>query len=250
MLLTTKGIVIKEQTIGEHDKLVTILTEDNGVIRAFVTKAKNIKNKFLSVTELFAFSRLQIYSGREKYIINNGEVIDLFFDIRNDLEKLALAQFFCEVVFVINPDNIQSSSILRLLLNCLSFLSKGSKGPELIKAIFELRILTISGFMPDLIMCKKCNSYNSEIMHFSIDSSNILCNNCFTSEPDCSYAPLSAGVFSAMRHIIYSDFNKLFSFDLSDTAIKNLSKISEDYFKSKIDYKFKTLDFYHSLINL
>ena len=56
MKFTTKGLVIREQTIGESDRLVTLLTADYGLVRAFVRGAKQMKNRLASSTSLFAYS--------------------------------------------------------------------------------------------------------------------------------------------------------------------------------------------------
>ena len=66
MKFRTEGLIIKEQNIGEQDKLVFALTKSNGVIRAFVKGAKNIKNGKCAAASLLSYSRLTIYKGRGK----------------------------------------------------------------------------------------------------------------------------------------------------------------------------------------
>ena len=60
MKFRTMGLIIKEQNIGEQDKLVYVLTQTNGVIKAFVRGAKNIKNQKCAATSLLSYSRLTI----------------------------------------------------------------------------------------------------------------------------------------------------------------------------------------------
>ena len=74
MKFRTEGLIIKEQNIGEQDKLVFALTKSNGVIRAFVKGAKNIKNGKCAAASLLSYSRLTIYKGRESYIIGDKNV--------------------------------------------------------------------------------------------------------------------------------------------------------------------------------
>ena len=68
MKTTTKGIVIREQTVGESDRLVTLLTADFGIVKAFVRRANNIKNKNVSSTSLFAYADFSLYKGKDAYL--------------------------------------------------------------------------------------------------------------------------------------------------------------------------------------
>ena len=71
MQTKTKGLIIREQTVGESDKLVTVITEDFGLIKAFVRRAKTIKSQNLSATSLFAYSEFSLYRSKEAYVIDN-----------------------------------------------------------------------------------------------------------------------------------------------------------------------------------
>jgi len=92
MKFRTEGLIIKEQNIGEQDKLVFALTKSNGVIRAFVKGAKNIKNGKCAAASLLSYSRLTIYKGRESYIIGEAQPIRIFSKLRSDVTKMCLAQ--------------------------------------------------------------------------------------------------------------------------------------------------------------
>lgn len=246
MQLKTQGLIIKEQTIGESDRLVTVLTRDEGVIRAFARKAKNLKDSKNAATQLLCYSRLNIYKGREKYIINEAFPIEVFFDLRKNISSLALAQYFCELSSELAPEGVDSSEFLRIILNALHFLCSGKRPEPLLKAIVEMRMLTFSGYMPDLIGCSNCGRYEAEPMYFLINKGKIYCENCFV-RTDQAYTRLGAGSLKAMRHIVFSDFAKLFSFSLADGAQRELAVACEAYMLSVLQHKLGTLDFYHSM---
>ena len=65
MQVKTQGLIIREQTVGESDRLVTVLTRDAGVVRAFARRAKNLKDSKSAATQLLCYSRLSIFKGRE-----------------------------------------------------------------------------------------------------------------------------------------------------------------------------------------
>lgn len=249
MLLTTDGLIIKEQKLQEDTKLLTILTRDNGVIRAFVQGARKIKGKNCSSTQLLCYSRFVLYCGREKYIVNEAETVELFFGIRSDITKLMLAEYFCELCLCFIPAAVESPDYLRLMLNGLHMLEKDKRPSRLIKAIVELRLLTLAGFMPDVVMCRECGQYEPDVTAFLIKGGTMLCRDCYErTQPQGEivvFAP--AGVLKAVRHIVLSPFEQIFSFMLPQDAIEILCDYSEKYLLACANHSFKTLEFYNTI---
>ena len=81
MLIQTKALVIKENNVGEQDRLVTLLTEKAGVIRAFARGARSVKSKSLSATRLFCYSSMTVWASADKYVIREAEPIEVFFEL-------------------------------------------------------------------------------------------------------------------------------------------------------------------------
>ena len=79
MRLNTDGMVIREQNIGEADRRVILLTRDYGIVHAFARGARRIKSNALTATQLLSYSRFSIFQGRDSYIIDEAEPIEVFF---------------------------------------------------------------------------------------------------------------------------------------------------------------------------
>lgn len=244
MRTNTDGLILKEQNIGEKDKLVTVLTRHNGLVRAFVRGAKSFKNRKNSATGMFCYSTISLYKSRDSYIIDEAEPIETFFGLREDLEKITLAQYFSELIISLVQEEEPAEEYLRLVLNSLHFLSKGTMPVEQVKAITELRLMCIAGFMPNLIACERCGEYETNTMYFDVDDGLLYCENCISS---MALFQLDIGLVKALRHIAFSDFEKIYSFKLEDYALPDLSYITEKYLLSKLQRNFKTLDFYNSI---
>lgn len=244
MRTNTDGLILKEQNIGEKDKLVTVLTRHNGLVRAFVRGAKSFKNRKNSATGMFCYSKLSLYKTKDAYIIEEAEPVETFFGLRDDLEKIALAQYFSELVMMLVQEDEPAEEYLRLILNSLHFLAKGKTPYEQIKAITELRIMCIAGFMPNIIACDRCGEYETDTMYFDIDDGRLYCENCM---PSGVLLALDIGLVRAMRHIAFSDFEKIYSFRTETDALPDLSYITEKYLLSKLQKNFKTLDFYKEI---
>lgn len=246
MQVKTQGLIIKEQTIGESDRLVTVLTRDEGVVRAFARKAKTMKDSKRSGTQLLCYSRLNLYVGRDKYIINDAMPIEVFFGLRGDITKLSLAQYFCELSAALIPEGVDGGAYLRVVLNALHFLSKGTRPEKLLKALVEMRMLSHAGFMPDFVGCTQCGVYEAPQFFFLPQAGCLCCSNCFH-EGSQSAFQLGPAAVRGMRHMLYADMERLFSFQLSGNALREASEASEAYMYSVVQKKLQTLDFYHAV---
>lgn len=246
MKLTVDGLVISERNTGESNRLVTILTRDRGVIRAFANGARKIKSRSAAATELLCYSSFTIFKNRDTYSIDEASPIQVFFELRSDIVKLSLAQYFCELARELVPEGIESESYLRTVLNSLHFLANDKRDLNIIKAVTELRLVAAAGYTPDLIACAGCGEFETGQMWFDTAEGTIFCDKC-RNEASQSLRLLSPSVLAAMRHIIYSEFNKLYNFSLPAESAAQLASVSEEYLKNQVERGFNTLDFYHSL---
>lgn len=242
MKISTEGLILTEQTIGENDKLITVLTRSNGIIRCFVKGAKLLKGRRCTATQSLSYSRLSIFVGRDKYIIDDAEPIELFFDLRTDMEKLALAQYFCELAMYIIPDNASSDAYLSLILNSLFILANNKKPDLMVKAVYEMRILSIAGYMPNLVCCDKCKCYEADVMYFIFSEGKILCKDCFDGHTNA--IALSKGSITSLRYSIYSEPKKIFSFSVPDISLMAFADCAEKFLLATVEHRFKSLEFY------
>ncbi len=243
MLISTDALVIREMNIGEKDRLITLMTRDMGVIRAFAVGAKSIKSKKGAATGLLAYSNFSIQKKGDTYKITEAVPIKIFFGASSDIESLSLSQYFCELCAVLGAHETNSEEFLRLILNSLEFLTANKMKPSLIKAITELRIAVISGYMPNLVACDGCGKFEDDIMYFRISDGTLLCKNCKKGEYCVS---VDRTILEAMRHIVYSQFKNLYSFKIPDKSADILSRLTEKYITMQTEHNFATLDFYNS----
>ncbi|MCR5208252.1 MAG: DNA repair protein RecO [Eubacterium sp.] len=244
MQTTVKGLIIREQTIGESDRLVTLLTDEFGLIKAFVRRAKTIKSQNLSATSLFVYGEFKLYKGKDAYVIDNASPIEVFFDLRNDIERLSLAQYFAQLTYYLGQEEQPSHEMLRLILNAIHLLCRGDKDVRIIKAALEMRMLCLGGYMPNILACYRCGEFESDVMFFDVQEGCIYCKDCFRN--NALTAPL--GVITAIRYIcLVEDISKVFSFKLSGENVEILSDICEKYLLSRVEGRLTTLEFYKGL---
>lgn len=208
-----------------------------------------MKNGRLSATRLFSYSRFTVFEGRDTYVIDDAVPLEVFFSLRNDIGRLSLAQYFCELAAALAPQDGEAGDFLRLMLNALYLLGKGSRPNEIVKAAVEMRMLSLAGYQPDLVGCAECGRYEADVMHFLPRSGLIFCGECYRPTGNEPEVPLTPGVLTGLRHTIYADFEKLFSFSMSQDGRKRLADASETYVKETLGRSFQTLEFYHNLEN-
>ena len=248
MTIRTDGIVIREQNTGEQDRLITVLTREKGVIRAFVNGGRNPKNKNVSSTGLLCYSDFSVEkTKKDVYFIKEATSKKDFFSLRQDIVDLSLAQYLSELAGELAPREEEAGEFLPLVLNSLHLHSEKAKEPLLIKAVCELRMLSLAGYMPRLVGCKKCGAFESESMYFDTQTGEMFCEKCQTA---ARLRQMNAGVVRAMRHICLSEPSKIFSFTLPAEALFTLSQISEGYLLNMTNRNFKTLSFYKTMTEI
>lgn len=247
MLITTKGIIIRERPVKENDKYVEILTEDMGIIEALVRGGRKITSKNCAATQLLTFSKLCLNKTNSGYVLNSSETLNTFYNIRLDVKKLALAAYLSDILRFTTPPEEPAGEVLRLFLNTLHFLNVGSRDTEQMKIVFEMRIMCEIGLMPNLIACHSCYMPTDEVMYFNLYDGRLCCKNCLNEYESYRSMPVDETMLHTMRYICLSEFEKIFYFKISEECQKNLSFITERYIKIQFNKAFPTLDYYKTI---
>ncbi len=242
-LIKTKGIVIAVANSADNDKVLTVLTSDIGKISVFCKGAKKNKSTFLNVSEYLAFSDMILYkSANDNYSLNSGEVIELFYSLRTDIEKLNYATVMTKIIYDVVQENQYSEEILSLLLNSLYVLAETEKNLDLILSIFEIRLLALLGFAPRVNYCVTCKEPMLESMeefYFSIKDDGVKCKAC--AKVDKGAIRLSKTSFSALIYILNAESKKLFSFEIPQEAIEELRILAQLYTTEKLEKEYRVV---------
>ncbi len=231
-IVKTKGIVLAETNFSEADKMLTILTPDLGKISCVAKGARRMGNKLMATSQVFAFCDLVLYRGNGlTYYINSAELIEAFYPLRVDYDKLDCAMSCVTFMKKNIQENQTSVPILKLLLNTIYLLAEGSKNYELVKNIYELKGVCLLGYSPRISNCVECGS--KDIIGFSMKKNGMVCNNCGII--DKSLIRMLPGTIAAIRYIVQSDLKKLFSFNVTDEIIKEMQLFNKIYIKEKLE---------------
>ncbi len=247
MLIATDGIVLKEVKIKESDRILTILTRDKGLVTASAKSSLRMKNKLASATGLLSWSDFVLFQGRTMYSVNEAESKNVFFDLRNDIETLSTALYLAELTSVFTTDANSSEELLELLLFAFDKLCKAKQPAAFIKTVYELKLLSVVGYMPNLLACADCLKFEDKVFYYDIPNGELFCSECAGKrgfQPNVTLATIAA-----MRHIVFSETNKMYSFTLGKENFENLSNIVNAYTQYHLDKPLKTHQFLTQLQN-
>jgi DNA repair protein RecO (recombination protein O) len=245
MYLTTKGLVLRQTQYQDADLILTVLTCDQGLLTLRAHGVRGKSSRLKAPCQLLAYSEFTIFQDRGFSAVREAETIEMFPELRNDLELLSLGSYFAQAAEVLSQEDLPNPGILSLTLNALYALCKLKKPQALVKAAFELRLACLAGYEPDLTGCAVCGK--EEPNRFSVTGGVLLCSGCPDEEKNGLRLPIGRDSLAAMRYIVACPKEKLFSFAILGQAEKELADAAETYFVTQLERGFYTLDFYKSL---
>ena len=194
-LYLVDAVVLRRHDLGEADRLLTLFTRESGKLRAVAKGARKPSSRKAGHIELFTHSRLLLAKGRNLDIITQAETIEPFLRMRSDLMRTSYAYYLAELVDRFSEDGDESPLVFRLFLESLRGLSNHGD-PELLTRAFELGILALSGYRPELDRCLQCGD---PVSHgtFSSAQGGVLC----PTHGRGKGRRLSAGALDHLRHL-------------------------------------------------
>lgn len=245
--IVTKGAVLRETETKEADKILTLLTPDQGKIPVIARGVRRKSCRYAAAAQPLAYSEWTLYRKGDWYYANEGATIELFDGLRTDLTRLSLGFYFAEFTEAVTADGEGAPEMLSHLLNGLYALDKLRKPEALAKAAFELRLLCLAGYEPLADGCAYCGNPDPEQPMLDVVQGVVRCRACGRGEAGLSL-PLCADSLAALRHILYGDPKRLYSFTLGDAALGRLGAAAEAFAAAQLERGFRSLDYYKSLL--
>ncbi|MDO5519261.1 MAG: DNA repair protein RecO [bacterium] len=237
--ITVTGMVLAAMPVGDYDKRLVILTKERGKISAFAKGARKPNSALLACSQPFVFGEFNLYAGRNSYNVMNSNISNYFPEIKEDLEAVSYACYFAELVEQVTHENNDEVEVLKLLYQTMRALTKTSINNKLIRYIFELKIMSINGYTPQVFECVSCGE--TENVHlFSFSRGGLVCSNCKKDAGELM--GLEGSTIYTMQFIIATPVEKLYTFTVNETVLRELKKVMERYMKMMIDRKFKSLE--------
>ena len=201
-------MILKAEPIGEYDRRVVILTKEKGKISAFARGARRQGSRLLAATNPFSFGIFKLYVGKSSYNLMEADISNYFEGLRTDFEGAYYGIYFLEVMDYYTRENNEDKEMLKLLYQSLKALMHEKIPNDLIRYIFEMKAMILSGEFPGMPRESKF-------------------------EESTRYA---------VNYIMESSIEKLYTFTVTDSVLMELASIADEYRKRFVDRKFKSLE--------
>lgn len=234
--MKVNGIILSENNLGDFDKMLTMLTPGLGKISCVAKGARRPKSALLAGTQIFCFGEYLMYKGTNTYHINSVEPIEVFYNLRTDLDKLKYAVHINKIVQDVTTENQNCYNILQLLLNTLYTIAETDKNMDLVLGIFKLRLLCILGFTPNIKECTNCKE-KEKIGYFSLKDNGFKCEAC--GRQDTSAITISESTKNAIKYTVTAPAKKIYSFNIKEESLEEFKLVTKLYFNEKLEKEYK-----------
>ncbi|MDE6602217.1 MAG: DNA repair protein RecO [Lachnospiraceae bacterium] len=208
------GMVLKAEPINDYDRRVVLLTKERGKISAFARGARKQNSKLLAATNPFCFGTFKLYEGRTSYNVMETEVTNYFEGLRDDYEGAFYGMYFLEVMDYYTRENNDEKEMLKLLYQSLRALMHGGLSNVLVRYIFEMKAMVLSGEFPGM---PKEGDWEESTRY-------------------------------AVNYITESTVEKLYTFTVTPQVLAQLKTIADDYRRRYIDRPFKSLEIVENIL--
>ena len=244
----TKALVLREVDYRETDKILTLLTQEQGKLTVSARGCRKKGSAIAAGCQLLAWSEMVLYDYHGKWSVKEAAAERLFQGVRDDLERLSLGCYFAEVAEALALEGIPSPELLSLSLNSLHALDRmGEKPLPLVKTAFEWRSMCLAGYEPLVEGCAVCGADPPAEARFHLREGVLHCAACRDRVGEGISMPLNGQALAALRHIVLGDPKRLFSFRLEGEGLRQLEDAGEAYLHTQLERGFRTLDFYKQI---
>lgn len=246
MFLETKGVVIRQTKYSEADKILTIFTKERGKIQAIAKGSRRPKSPLMGSTEVFCYSEFLMYNGKGLYNVNQGQIIDSFYSLREDIYKLSYATFILELIDSSVVEEEANDILFELLIKTLKTLTDMKDNYRKLLLAFQIKYISFIGFRPQLVDCANCGSEIKSMVKFDLLEGGVVCDDCFTN--DINQLNVSRKLINIMKVLLYAKLEDLEELSIPEVEEKKIEEVLIKYITSHIEKKrFKSLEFLKTL---
>jgi len=233
----TEAIIIKKIKLGEADRILTLYTPHLGKIRAVAKGVRRPRSKMSGHLELLTHSLVSLARGRNLDTITGCQTIHSFLPLKSDLELTSCALYATELVDQFTADHIENRPLFQLLLETMEHLCRGGDN-ELTLRYFELHLLNLVGYRPQLENCVSCQSRLAPATNsFCPGAGGMLCPNCHQNQ--ISYSVSTKGL-DGLRLLQSNDYDTASQLEMNPKVSNEIEGVMRNYLKYLLEREIKS----------
>ncbi len=237
--VAVNGVVLLAAPAGEYDKRLILLTKERGKITAFARGARKSTSPLLAAANPFVFATFYVYEGRTAYNLYQAEIHHHFTDLAREIPGVYYGFYFLEFADYYGREGVDGSSMVNLLFVALKSLGNPQISNELVRYVFELKLMVQNGEYPQVFECASCRA-KENLNYFSISRGGVLCEDCGGKAKDAK--KISSSLLYTLQYIVSAPLKNLYTFTVTREVLAELAALMGDYVKEYTDKRFKSLE--------
>lgn len=245
-LYRTDAIILRRSDFGEADRLVTVFTPDRGKLRLMAKGVRKISSRKAGHVEFFMLTDMLVARGRTWDIISQAEVVEAYRQLREDLDKTSQAYYLAELVDRFTEEHDPNRPLFELVALTLARLSH-VEDPYITLRFFELHLLGLTGFQPQLHFCVACEDpiQPVEDNYFHFVDGGVLCPTHGQVRPNAEPIPLP--VLKVLRFLQTESWEKADKLQLTPSTRRQIETLLLGYITFILERRLKSVDFLRKL---
>ena len=241
----TEAIVLRHSDFGEADRLLTVFTPYLGKLRLLAKGVRKPASRKAGHLETFTRTQLLIARGRNLDIITQAQMLEPYVALRQDLWRMSHAYYAAELLDRFSEEDAENEPLYRLFATALGWICTADNLPLTLR-FFELQVLGLVGYRPQLFHCLHCNApLEPVINYFSPQEGGMLCPRCGESER--SARPLALNALKVLRHIQTHTYAECAALQLQPGTHDEVERALQDYLLYILERRFKSVEFLNML---
>lgn len=248
-LIETEGLILKTYSLAEADKIVVLLTQNEGLVRGVAKGAKRLKSRFGGGLEPFSIINITYFQKEERELvsINQIELVKSYFESASNPQFLQKFAYLVELLVEFAPPHDPNEKLYRMAKICLETAAKIPESLESIALYFELWILRLGGYLPDWHKCDNCKKeLNSDANAGLQINFHLLCRQCLKNRSNWIISSKEREIFMTAQKVSpqkFVEFSHNRAVDVREISIILRRLISHILGKETVGEKILTAKF-------
>ncbi len=245
MMINTKGMVLRASPYREHDRILTLLTEDIGRITVMANAVRSVRSHNKGAVMPYGYAEYTLSKKGDFYHLRGSDMILSPIKPGASLETLALCAYFSQLCEDAATDVESCRELLRLLVNGICIAAKEDRPRELVKGVFELRFLTLIGYMPDFFSCVDCGG--EAVCRFDTFNGQSRCEHCAEANRREQEKVVSAACLSLAKRTVTVGEKEAYAVKADEGLLYEFASLCEEYLLAQMERDYPSLRYYREI---
>ncbi len=250
----THALILRRRDFRDADRILTVFTPNYGKLELIAKGARKTTSRKAGHLELFGHCALQVAKARTWDIITEAVTVESFSGIRTDLDKIARAGYLCELVDCFTESEDENQPLWDLLLLALNVLDVAPTSDDffifsLLQHWFELHLLSLTGFQPQLFNCLMCDEDLTPVTNYvNLIAGGIICPTCAQAQRDLE--PISPDVLKVLRFLQSQPWPTVAQVKVRDPILHRAGNLIYRYLLTVLERQLRSVEFMRRLQTL